>query len=66
VHEQVLTKPVTIIAFVGQQGRGLWHWQRHQIVGRTVIGGFAARQDEAERQALIVAAGVDLARKAAA
>ena len=38
----------------------------YQRLGCGVIGGLTAGQDEADRQSLIVAAGVDFARKAAA
>ena len=65
-QEQVLAEAVAIIAFVGKQGGGLWHRHGHQAIDPAVIGRLAARQVEAEREALIVAAGVDLARKAAA
>ncbi len=57
---------VAIIAFVGEQGLWLGNGQCHQGIDCFVIGGFPACQDKAERAPLIVTAGVDLARKAAA
>jgi len=66
VQEQVLAETVAVVALVGEQGRRLWHRHGHEAIDTAVIGSLAARQVEAEREALIVAAGVDLARKAAA
>jgi len=66
VHQKVRSDPVAIISFVRQQGVGLGNGQCHEIVDRAIIGRLAAGQDEAERASLIVATGVDLARKAAA
>ena len=66
VQEQVFAEAVAIIAFIGEQGGGLWYRHGHEAIDTAVIGRLAARQVEAEREALIVAAGVDLARKAAA
>ena len=45
---------------------GVGDRQRHQLVDCLAVDGFSACQDEAERASLIVCAGVDLARKAAA
>lgn len=64
--QQALAEAVTIIALVRQQRLGCGDWDGHQRLGGDVVGGFAAGQDEAERASLIVRAGVDLARKAAA
>lgn len=66
VHQQVCTHSVTVIALVGKQGLGRDSGERHEVIDCAVIRCFAYRQDEAERASLIVAAGVDLARKAAA
>lgn len=65
-QEQVFAEPVAVIALVGKQRLGLGQWQGHQIIDRPIIRSLAAGQDEPDRQSLIVAAGVDLARKAAA
>jgi hypothetical protein len=51
---------------VGQQCCGLGQRQRHEVVSGRIIRCLAAGQDEADRQSLIVTAGVDFARKAAA
>lgn len=51
---------------IGQQCLWLGQWQGHQIIDCRVVRSLAAGQDEPDRQSLIVAAGVDLARKAAA
>ena len=65
-HEQVFAEPVAIISLVGQQGLGFGQRQGHQVIGGRIIRCLAAGQDEADRQSLIVAAGVDFAPKAAA
>lgn len=65
-HQQVLPDRIAVIAFVGQQRVGLVDRQRHEVLDSAVIRRFAAGQDEAERASLIVAAGMDFARKAAA
>jgi len=65
-HEQVLAEPVAIVTFVREQRFGLWQWQGHEVIGSSVIRCLAAGQDEADKQSLIVATGVDFARKAAA
>lgn len=65
-HQQVRSNRVSIIALVREQGFRLGDWQSHQVIDGAVIRGFAAGQDETERAPLIVAAGVDFARKAAA
>lgn len=57
-HQQVLPDRIAVLAFVGQQ--------RHEVLNSAVILRFAAGQDEADRASLIVAAGMDFARKAAA
>ena len=64
--QQAFPEAITIIALVREQRLGCGDGDRHQRFGSGVIGGLAARQDEADRQPLIVAAGVDFARKAAA
>ena len=66
LHQQLLANGITIISFVGQQRLRLGDGYRHQGIDRAIVRCFAARQDEAKRTSLIVAAGVDLARKAAA
>ena len=65
-HEQVFPEPVAVVAFVGEQRFGLGQWQRHQIIGGGIIRCLTTGQDEPDRQSLIVTAGVDFARKAAA
>lgn len=64
--QQAFPEAVAIITLVRQQRLGRSDGDLHQRLGSGVIRGLAAGQDEAERQSLIVAAGVDLARKAAA
>jgi hypothetical protein len=64
--QQALAEAVAVITFVCQQRLGRGGRDLHERPGCGVIGGLAAGQDEAERQSLIVAAGVDFARKAAA
>jgi hypothetical protein len=65
-HQQVRSHRIAIVSFVRQQCLGFVDRQRHQVIDSPVIRSCAARQDEAERASLIVAAGVDFARKAAA
>lgn len=65
-HQQVLPDRIAVLAFVGQQRVGLVDRQRHEVLNSAVILRFAAGQDEADRASLIVAAGMDFARKAAA
>jgi hypothetical protein len=55
LHQQVFAKNVAIIALVGEQG-----------LDSAIVGCFPGSQDEPESASLIVAAGVDFARKAAA
>ena len=64
--QQAFPEAITIIALVREQRLGCGDGDRHQRFGSGVIGSLAAGQDEADRQSLIVAAGVDFARKAAA
>ena len=64
--QQALPEAITIVAFVCQQRPGRGDGNLHERLGCGVIGGPPAGQDEAERQSLIVAAGVDFTRKAAA
>jgi len=63
--QQVRPHRVAVISLICQQYLGLGDGQCHQVIDRPVIGCLAAGQDEAERASLIVAAGMDLARKAA-
>lgn len=65
-QEQRLAHGVAVIAFGGQHR--LWRGHRHidQRGHGSVIGYFPSCQHEAERASLTIAAGVDLARKAAA
>ena len=65
-QQEGLSEVVAVVAFVGQEETGLGHWQGQQRQGALVVGSLAAGQEEAERASLIVCAGVDLARKAAA
>lgn len=65
-HQQVRPDRIAVIAFVGQQRVGLVERQRHEVVDCAIVRRFAAGQDEAKRASLIVTAGVDFARKAAA
>ena len=64
--EQVFPKPVAVISLVGQKRLRLGQRQGHQVIGGGIIRCLATGQDEPDRQSLIVAAGVDFARKAAA
>jgi hypothetical protein len=64
--QQAFPEAITIIALVREQRLGCGDGDRHQRFGSGVIRSLAAGQDEADRQSLIVAAGVDFARKAAA
>ena len=66
LHQQVFANGVTIIALVGEQDLGLGNGDRHQGIDGAIVGCLASGQDKAERASSIVAAGVDLARKAAA
>jgi hypothetical protein len=63
--KQVFAHGVPIISLVGEQGLTLGHGHVEQRGDGTVIGNFAACQDEAKRAFLTVTAGVDFARKAA-
>lgn len=64
--KQAFPEAIPIKALVCQQRLGRGDGDLHQWLGGGVIGGLTTSQDEAERQPLIVAAGVDFARKAAA
>lgn len=64
--QQALAEAVAIISLVCQQRFGCGDRDLHQRLSSGVIGGLTTSQDEAERQSLIVAAGMDFARKAAA
>ncbi len=66
MDQQALPEAIAVIAFIRQQS--LWRSDRHlhQWLSSGTIGRLTTGQDEAERQSLIVAAGMDLARKAAA
>lgn len=66
VHEQVFAEPVAVVALVGEQRFRFGQWQRHKAIDGSVVRCLAAGQDKPDRQSLIVTAGVDLARKAAA
>lgn len=66
MYQQVLANDVAIIALVGEQGLGCDDGDRHQGIDDSIVGRLPASQDEAGRASLIVAAGVDLARKAVA
>ncbi|SCW85002.1 hypothetical protein SAMN02927924_03354 [Sphingobium faniae] len=66
LYQQVFANGVTIITLVGEQGLGLGDGDRHQGIDSAIIGSLATGQDEAERASLMVTAGMDLARKAAA
>ncbi len=65
-HYLYLADSIAVIAFVGQQRLGLGDGDRHEGIDSTVVRRLTAGQDEADRASLIVTAGVDLARKAAA
>ncbi len=65
-HGQVFAEPVAVITLVGEQRLGFRQWQRRQVIGRIIIRSLPAGQYEPDRQSMIVAAGVDFARKAAA
>jgi hypothetical protein len=64
--QQTFPEAAAIISLVCQQPLGCGDRDLHQRFSSGVIGGLTAGQDEAERQSLIVASGVDFARKAAA
>ena len=64
--QQALAEAVTIVSLVRQQRLGRNDGDLYQWLGGDVIGSLASGQDEADRQSLIVASGVDFARKAAA
>lgn len=66
VHQQIFADSIAVIALVGQQRLWRGNGDRHEGIDSTIIGCFTASQDEADRASLIVTAGVDLARKAAA
>lgn len=64
--QQAFAEAITIIALIREQRLGRGDRDLHQWLGGGVVGCFSTGQDEADRQSLIVAAGVDFARKAAA
>ena len=64
--QQAFTEAVAIITFVRLQCLRLRDRDCHQRLGGGLIGSLTASQDEADRQSLIVTAGVDLARETAA
>lgn len=66
LDQQAFAEAITVIAFIGEQRLGLGDRDFHQRFGGGVIRCFAAGQEKAQRASLIVRAGVDLARKAAA
>lgn len=57
---------VAVVALVGQHQPGFGDRQGDQVIDGLIVGGFAAREDEAKRASLTVCACVDFARKAAA
>lgn len=57
---------ITVISLVRKRRVGGVTGMFIRGFGGSVVGCFAARQDEADRQALIVTAGMNFARKAAA
>ena len=61
-----LDRIIAVIALVGEQGLGFDDRDRHQGIDSAIVGCFPGSQDEPESASLIVAAGVDFARKAAA
>ena len=66
VYQQVFSEPVAVIALVREQPLGRGQWRIHQVISSGIIRRLAARQDEANRESLIVTSGVDFARKATA
>lgn len=56
---------VAIVILVGKRQPGLSDWQGQQIIKGLIVGGFAAREDDANRTSLTACRGVDFARKAA-
>ena len=64
--QQILAEDVTVIAPISQHGCGVWDRLHHQGVWGFVVRDLASGKDKAKRVSLIVASGVDFARKAAA
>ena len=55
-----------MIALVREQHLGRGQWRIYQVISSGIIRRLAARQDEANRESLIVTSGMDFARKATA
>ena len=65
-QQHAFAKAIPTIALVCEQRLGRGDHDGYQVIGGCIIRRFTAGQDEADRQSLIVAAGVDFACKAAA
>ncbi len=66
MYPAVVPDRVAVVAFVGQQDFGAALLIFDQcVVGRCVVG-FTRREDEAEREAFTVRAGMDFTREATA
>ncbi|GBR47864.1 hypothetical protein GRO01_10780 [Gluconobacter roseus NBRC 3990] len=64
MDQQVLTEAVAVIVPISQHGPGLRSWKCHQGIYGFIVRDLSAGEDKAKRTALIVASGVDFARKA--
>ncbi|MFT8803455.1 MAG: hypothetical protein ABF812_15955 [Gluconobacter cerinus] len=66
MDQQVLAEAVTVIAPISQHGFGVWSRRVQQGIYGFIVRHLPTGEDKAERTSLIVASGVDFARKAAA
>ncbi|MEJ5155082.1 hypothetical protein WH240_07765 [Gluconobacter wancherniae] len=61
-----MAETVVVITPIGQYGPGVWSWKFQQGIYGFIVRDLPADEDKAKRTSLIVASGVDFARKAAA
>ncbi|MEJ5118722.1 hypothetical protein WH158_15035 [Gluconobacter cerinus] len=66
MDQQVLAETVAVITPIGQHGPGVWSRKFQQGSYGFIVRDLPAGEDKAKRTSLIVASGVDFARKATA
>ncbi|BCI65406.1 hypothetical protein AAJCM20276_25120 [Acetobacter aceti] len=66
MDQKVLAETVAVIAPISQHSPGVRSRKCHQGIDGFIVRDLPAGEDKAKRTSLIVASGVDFARKAAA
>ncbi|KXV35833.1 hypothetical protein AD940_01445 [Gluconobacter thailandicus] len=66
MDQKVLAETVAVITPISQHGPGVWSRKFQQGIYGFIVRDLPAGEDKAKRTSLIVASGVDFARKAAA